>query len=503
MRYAIVSDLHANLQAWNAVLTDIRSSGVEDIICLGDIVGYGPQPAEVLSRVYGHVRHFVLGNHDAVVCGQMDAACFNPDARTIIEWTRSRLDGKAADFFAKLPYAIEGRGFRCTHGAPLEPRLFRYVIEPEDALAAWEACSEQLLFLGHSHVPGLFVLGSSGMPHWLPPQNFGMEEGKRYIVNVGSVGQPRDGDIRACYCIYDVERESVNFRRVPFDIEAFRQSLEAAGIPDGPSRFLRVADQVLAAPLREQLDFRPPETAGPETETGKHDVEKLDEVLRSGRRWRTGAITLSALLLLALIVAAGLFAMRTPRGHTYAATAPTDLAGLNPLPGTECLDEPEAVGTMGPKNRLRHWTVMVTDPERQAVLCKPDASSEGKGAAATVVRLHSEKLAPMSFESAPLPARTGMRFTFSGSFCKQGFRSGNVEFCLIQTLPDGTEKLIEHRPLDDLKNDAGWDHVSVTMKREDEGLHEDGPVRLVLRGEFFGEILARKLSLMHREYHPQ
>jgi hypothetical protein len=348
-------------------------------------------------------------------------------------------------------------------------------------------------------VPGLFVLGQSGTPHWLPPQNFGIEQGKRYIVNVGSVGQPRDGDIRACYCVYDMDRESVNFRRVPFDIEAFRQSLDAAGIPDGPSRFLRVADEVLAAPLREQLDFSPPDSAGPQT--GRHEVEKLDEVLRSERRWRAGAVAASVLLLAALAVAAVLFATRGPRGHTYAATAPTDLAGRNPLPGAECLDAPEAVGITGPQNRLRHWTVRLTDPDRQALICRPDPTAGGKDAAATVVRLHSEKAVPMSFASAPLPARAGMRFTLSGSFRRQGFRSGHVELCLIQTLPDGTEKLIENRPLDDLKNDAGWSFISVTMKRESGGLREDGPVRLVLRGEFVGQIQARNLSLVHREFH--
>jgi hypothetical protein len=94
-----------------------------------------------------------------------------------------------------------------------------------------------------------------------------------------------------------------------------------------------------------------------------------------------------------------------------------------------------------------------------------------------------------------------MRFTLSGSFRRQGFRSGHVELCLIQTMPDGTEKLIENRPLDDLKNDAGWSFISVTMKRESGGLREDGPVRLVLRGEFVGQIQARNLSLVHREFH--
>ena len=225
MRTAILSDVHANLQALNVVLTDIFSVGVDRIISLGDLVGYGPQPAEVLEVAYARLGHFVLGNHDAVIAGRMDPGVFNPAARAMIDWTASRVAGKARAFLATQPYILTGTAFRCSHGNPASPATFAYLLEAADASAAWSAAPEPCLFVGHSHVPGLYVLGPSGTPHWLAPQDFAFEEQKRYIVNVGAVGEPRDGDVRASYCIFDEERREVFFRRVAFDLEAYRRAV--------------------------------------------------------------------------------------------------------------------------------------------------------------------------------------------------------------------------------------------------------------------------------------
>ncbi len=128
MRYAIISDVHANLQAWDAVFTDIRSNDIDQIICLGDIVGYGPSPAQVLEQAYAHVHHFVLGNHDAVLAERLGADCFNERARALIEWTRRRLDARASRFLGQLPYVLEGKSFRCAHASPAAPAQFGYVL---------------------------------------------------------------------------------------------------------------------------------------------------------------------------------------------------------------------------------------------------------------------------------------------------------------------------------------------------------------------------------------
>lgn len=312
MRYAIISDLHANRQAFRAVLADIESAGVDEIICLGDIVGYGPSPAEVLALAYSRVHHFVLGNHDAVIARALDAGCFNDSARTAIEWTAKQLDAKARGFFAGLPLVLDGGTFRCVHGEFTDPPAFNYLIEEVDALASWASAPQaRILFAGHTHVPGLFVVGGSGQPHVIPPQDFTLEDGKRYIVNTGSVGQPRDGDARASWVLFDAATGAVFFRKTPFDIEGYRADLTAAGLPQGAG-FLSVAEKRRLPPLREQLDFRPPRRKAEEPKP-EYRVEKLEAALRNAHRnaarWRR--LGLLALLLLALAGAVAVWA--TPK----------------------------------------------------------------------------------------------------------------------------------------------------------------------------------------------
>ena len=164
MRYALVSDLHANEQAWKTVLLDIRSLRVDIVICLGDVVGYGPNPAEVLESAHANADYLVMGNHDAALCGKIDADCFTDRARESLEWTRSRVNEAGLAFRGSRPLSVAGDGFRCAHGEFGEAGLFRYVFEPEDARASWDAVDEPLLFVGHTHQPGIFVLGDSGVP---------------------------------------------------------------------------------------------------------------------------------------------------------------------------------------------------------------------------------------------------------------------------------------------------------------------------------------------------
>ncbi|MBQ6103746.1 MAG: metallophosphoesterase family protein, partial [Kiritimatiellae bacterium] len=242
MRYAFVSDIHGNLPAWNTVLADLAVHRVDRIVCLGDVVGYGPQPAECLRGVYAHVHQMVLGNHDAVVAGKMSAESFNDRARRMIEWTGTRLGENARNLFSSLPLVLKGPGFRCTHGDFTDPAVFNYVRTEEDARANFAAVPEQLLFCGHTHEAAVFLVGGSGNVYKIEPQDFELEEGKRYLVNVGSVGSARDGDPRASYVIYDEERRGVYFHRVPFDFEAFRSAVAAApGLDPDLVPFLRAA----------------------------------------------------------------------------------------------------------------------------------------------------------------------------------------------------------------------------------------------------------------------
>jgi predicted phosphodiesterase len=248
MRYAIISDIHANLQAWEALQADLASLRVDCVISLGDLVGYGPNPVEVCEAAIPRVHYHLLGNHDAAACGKLDLESWNPRAREIIEWTSARLPGEVLTGFGKLSLSLSDGRFRCTHGEFSMPGCFFYIKTPEHALRSWNAVAEQLLFVGHTHRPALFVLGASGRPHPVAPQPFVLEDGKRYLVNVGSVGCPRDGDVKASYCVYDTTGQTVEWRRVPFDLAAYRAALRAADISDEPSAFLQIDPEATAQP---------------------------------------------------------------------------------------------------------------------------------------------------------------------------------------------------------------------------------------------------------------
>ncbi|MFT5126883.1 MAG: putative phosphoesterase [Rhodothermales bacterium] len=239
MRYAIVSDIHANWQAWQAVIRDIRSIGVDCIICLGDVVGYGPHPAKVTREVRENCENFVLGNHDAVVAGFLDPAIFNKGARQIIQWTAKQLDEEAVQFYASLPMVLEAENFICVHAEVARPQRFGYIVKPEDARDSFAAADRDLVFVGHTHKPGVFTLDpeTAAISLELSPEKYALRHDRRYIVNVGSVGDPRDGDMRSAYCLYDDSTKTISIRRIPFDIRAYADDLEAAQLPMKP-RFL-------------------------------------------------------------------------------------------------------------------------------------------------------------------------------------------------------------------------------------------------------------------------
>ena len=150
----------------------------------------------------------------------------------MIAWTQTRLGDNARDLFAKLPLVLRGPGFRCTHGDFADPAVFNYVRTEEDARANFAAVPEQLLFCGRTHEAAVFLTGESGNVYKIEPQDFELEEGKRYLVNVGSVGSARDGDPRASYVIYDMDQRIVRFRRLEYDVAAAQARIRAAGLPD-------------------------------------------------------------------------------------------------------------------------------------------------------------------------------------------------------------------------------------------------------------------------------
>jgi predicted phosphodiesterase len=246
MRLAVLSDVHANWQAWNAVREDVRAQGVDAVVCLGDIVGYGPKPVETLRDVRENCDYFVLGNHDAAAADLLDPSVFSADAHRIIEWTRGLLDRGAQDWFWSLPLQLDSESAVFVHAETPAPAAFGYVEDPQDARACFAACTSDFIFVGHTHVPGVFRLDGDGGIQQRPAKDFVAPAGVRCLVNVGSVGDPRDGRRLASYAIFDEDARSVTFRSVDFDCAALRRDLQSTGLGFTPW-FLR-KKQAVAAP---------------------------------------------------------------------------------------------------------------------------------------------------------------------------------------------------------------------------------------------------------------
>ncbi len=261
MRYAILSDIHANLHAWNAVKADIEAQGANVIVCLGDIIGYGPRPVETLNSVCTASNYVILGNHEAVIDGSFDRSQFNDEAWRMIEWTGHQLNPDTRKYFEQLPLAIEMQAGNCktlfVHGTACVPESFNYILDEEDASNSWNACDASLIFAGHTHEAALFVMdGEKAVKHGVA--DFSFEPGRRYIVNVGSVGMPREADFRASYCIFDTASGNIYFRRVSYDFDAFRKDvLDIIGESDQSRHVLSCFNESQHLPVQEQLDFIP------------------------------------------------------------------------------------------------------------------------------------------------------------------------------------------------------------------------------------------------------
>ena len=226
MRYALVSDIHANWPAWCAVRDDLRAQQVDAVVCLGDVVGYGPSPQRVLADVRQYCDQLLLGNHEAAALGRLDLSIFNDAARRAAEWTATQLDAESKTFLNQLPMVAEDEDLLFVHADPVAPEGWGYVETCKDAEACLAATTQRLIFVGHTHLPEVYVRRPSGVMAQLPPTSLTLEAGARYLVNVGSGGEPRDGSALATYCIYDSTAQRLDFRRLAFDLAALRAELK-------------------------------------------------------------------------------------------------------------------------------------------------------------------------------------------------------------------------------------------------------------------------------------
>lgn len=233
MRCAILADIHGNLAAFQAVLEDVAGRGpLDNIWCLGDVVGYGPRPRECIQLLRQHDPLCVAGNHDWAAIGNIDTSYFNPDAAAACRWTAEHLTPDDMDYLRRLPLTLRQGDFTLVHGSPREP-IWEYIVSTPSAQENFAHFDTRFCLIGHSHAPLVFELDQEGLCrlHQLPGTLSLKAEDKRLIINCGSVGQPRDGDPRASYAILDTEAVAIQHHRINYDIPATQQAMREAGLP--------------------------------------------------------------------------------------------------------------------------------------------------------------------------------------------------------------------------------------------------------------------------------
>lgn len=228
--YAILGDIHANLDALNVVLDDCRAQGVTDFLCTGDVVGYNACPHECLRIVRDLGCPIVMGNHDHYVSSRQNLEDFNPHAAAVIEWTRKQLTVEEIMFLRSLPFVTTKVGVTLVHATMDNPEAFGYVFDHLQAEAHFTHQVAPLCFHGHTHCPMIYEK-QIGAVYRIDAQDFKLPIGRKYFINVGSVGQPRDGDPRAAYALYDPKARMVRFRRLEYDVAAAQERVLAAGLP--------------------------------------------------------------------------------------------------------------------------------------------------------------------------------------------------------------------------------------------------------------------------------
>jgi predicted phosphodiesterase len=230
MRIAVISDVHANARALDAVLEEIDRAGVDAIWCLGDTVGYGPRPNECCSTVERRADYCLVGNHDLVVLGRLSVGDFNDEAAAAATWTSSVLSPDARAFLDRLEPAGTVEGVDLFHASARDP-VWEYILSEEAATATLELSHAPLILVGHSHVALALAQNGDGVAGGLAPAGSRVELDGRWLLNPGSVGQPRDGDPRAAWLLLDLGRMFGEFHRVAYPVEQTQSEMRERGLP--------------------------------------------------------------------------------------------------------------------------------------------------------------------------------------------------------------------------------------------------------------------------------
>lgn len=229
MKFAILGDIHANLEALEAVLADAAEHGATHHVCIGDLVGYNANPHECVARIQGLECPVVKGNHDEEASADTEIVGLNPLAQAALLWTRDHLTDDDKRWLRELRLVRQVRDFTVVHATLDTPGSWGYVLNKFDAMASFSYQFTQVCFFGHTHVPRFYVKGLSVTTE--NGSEIAIEPGRKYFINVGSVGQPRDGDWRSAYVLYDMEAGRVTLRRVEYDLPTAQRKILDAGLP--------------------------------------------------------------------------------------------------------------------------------------------------------------------------------------------------------------------------------------------------------------------------------
>lgn len=225
-RIGIVSDIHGNLEAFNKALEYFRENQIDKIFCLGDIVGYGPNPEECVNLVRDHCNFALMGNHDYAAIGLANIDFFNEYAKLATYWTQEKLSDKNKEYLKTLPFTHEENQLMFVHASPKSPSSWDYVLSVDDANRQFNHFDSKICFIGHSHVPIIF-----SESNYFRKKEFLFSNNEKYIVNIGSLGQPRDGDPRSCFVVYDEDENKIEYIRLDYDIQKTYNKITNAGLP--------------------------------------------------------------------------------------------------------------------------------------------------------------------------------------------------------------------------------------------------------------------------------
>jgi len=231
MRYGIFSDVHSNLEALETVIKAYKSEKIDIYLCLGDVVGYGANPVECIQITKDIAQITIAGNHDWATAGLFSLEYFNDWAKKAVLWTQEKIDSANHKFISSLRLVYENEDLVLVHGTLNQPEEFNYMTDLLQASRTFALMRKSICFLGHTHSVGILIQDKEERIDYQREERLKLKEGYRYIVNVGSVGQPRDGNNKASFCIYDTKKQEVSIKRIDYDVKSAQAKIIAADLP--------------------------------------------------------------------------------------------------------------------------------------------------------------------------------------------------------------------------------------------------------------------------------